>query len=242
MQHHLVIDAGNTRMKFAYFAGDLLQETFIWDKSIEEDDLRSFLFGKTSDKILLSDVSGQALSILSSYFNNAKIQTLGSNLHLPFKNLYATPHTLGADRMALVAGATARFPQQNCLVIDAGTCVTYDLLTNNSEYLGGNITPGLLMRLKAMHVFTGKLPAPEFIFPETVLGLNTKECLVSGAYYGLIGEIEWLVQQYAAEYANLKVLLTGGDADLLAKRLKTNIFAEPQLLLYGLNKIVSIND
>ncbi len=241
MQYQLVIDAGNTLMKFAYFKGDLLQEAFTWDKS-SESDLHSFLFEKTFDKILLSDVSGQALAILSPYFKNAKIQILGSNLHLPFKNLYATPHTLGADRIALVAGALAKFPAENCLVIDAGTCVTYDLLTQHGEYLGGNITPGLLMRLKAMHTFTGKLPEPEFIFPEAVLGQNTKECLISGAYHGLVGEIAWLVQQYAADFSGLKVLLTGGDAHLLAKRLKTNIFAEPQLLLHGLNKIASIND
>jgi type III pantothenate kinase len=241
MNHHLVIDAGNTLMKFAYFSGDLLKETFTWDKSSEAD-LHFFLSGKSCDKILLSDVSGQALAILKPFFLNTKIQTLGSNLKLPFKNLYATPNTLGADRMALVAGAVAKFPAENCLVIDAGTCVTYDLLTNNLEYLGGNITPGLIMRLKAMHTFTGKLPKTDFVFPESVLGQSTNDCLISGAYHGLVGEIAWLAHHYGTEYPNLKVLLTGGDAQLLAKRLKTNIFAEPQLLLHGLNKIASIND
>ncbi len=240
MTHHLVIDAGNTRIKFAHFIGDALHDSFIWDPFVEEG-LNQFLTAKHFDKIVLSDVSGNALAKLQTYFKQ-EILLLGPQLQLPFANLYATPNTLGADRLALVAGAMAKYPEANCLIIDAGTCVTYDVLRADATFLGGNITPGLQMRLKAMNSFTGKLPLPEFSFPEKVLGTQTSECLVSGAYYGLIGEIEWLVQTYAQEFPALKTILTGGDAQLLAKRLKTNIFAEPQLLLYGLNKIASIND
>lgn len=240
MAHHLVIDAGNTRIKFAHFIGDALHDSFTWDP-FSEVGLNQLLAAKHFDKVILSDVSGTALMKLQTFFKQ-EILVLGAHLKLPFANLYSTPNTLGADRIALVAGAMANYPNTNCLIIDAGTCVTYDLLRADAAFLGGNITPGLQMRLKAMHSFTGKLPLPEFSFPDEVLGTQTSECLVSGAYYGLIGEIEWLVQTYAQEFPALKTILTGGDAQLLAKRLKTNIFAEPQLLLYGLNKIASIND
>jgi type III pantothenate kinase len=241
MSAHLVIDAGNTLIKFALFEQQVLQVQYTWDRK-DTNALQAWLANKTFEKILLSDVSGQALPLLTPFLSQQKIQQLSAQLNLPFQNLYATPHTLGADRMALVAGAMALFPQKNCLIIDAGTCVTYDLLSAEGNYLGGNITPGLQMRLKAMHTFTGKLPLPDFNLPLQVLGNDTVSCLQTGAYFGLIGEIEWLAAQYQKDFADLHLILTGGDAQLLAKRLKTNIFANPQLLLHGLNKIISIND
>ncbi len=241
MSAHLVIDAGNTLIKFAWFKHQELQEQYTWDRS-DAVALQTWLAQKDFQKILLSDVSGQALPILAPFLGHHKILQLSAQLNLPFNNLYATPHTLGADRMALVAGAMALFPQKNCLIIDAGTCVTYDLLSAEGNYLGGNITPGLQMRLKAMHTFTGKLPLPELILPLEVLGNDTVSCLQTGAYFGLVGEIEWLTAHYQKDFADLHLILTGGDAQLLAKRLKTNIFANPQLLLHGLNKIISIND
>lgn len=241
MSAHLVIDAGNTLIKFALFEQQVLLEQYTWDRK-DTNALQAWLANKTFEKILLSDVSGQALPLLTPFLSQQKIQQLSAQLNLPFNNLYATPHTLGADRMALVAGAMALFPQKNCLIIDAGTCVTYDLLSAEGNYLGGNITPGLQMRLKAMHTFTGKLPLPDFNLPLQVLGNDTVSCLQTGAYFGLIGEIEWLAAQYQKDFADLHLILTGGDAQLLAKRLKTNIFANPQLLLHGLNKIISIND
>lgn len=238
---NLVIDAGNTRIKVAIFEENHLQSYMVFNPAVPEDFV-AWCQGFKPKKMLLSDVGGMALEKIGAYLPSVPLYQLSSELNLPFTNLYGSKQTLGADRMALVAGGIHFFPGQELLVIDAGTCVTYDVLGLNQNYLGGNITPGLQMRLQAMHNFTGKLPLPEFSHPAEVLGTDTITCLLSGAYFGLIGEVEYFITHYGNQKPNLKVLLTGGDAQSLAKSLKSSIFVHEHLLLYGLNKIVSIND
>jgi|LakMenEpi03Aug12_release.lakeMendotaPanAssembly.Ray.scaffolds.fasta_scaffold44511_4 type III pantothenate kinase len=238
---NLVIDAGNTRIKVAMFIGHELHSVMVFNPAMPEEFVawcKSF----APQKILLSDVGGKAIEKIGAYLPSVPFFQLSAQLNLPFENLYASKQTLGADRMALVAGGIHFFPGKELLIIDAGTCVTYDVLGSNQKYLGGNITPGLQMRLQAMHTFTGKLPLPDFERPTEVLGTNTQSCLLSGAYFGLVGEIEYFIAHYANQKPNLKVLLTGGDAQTLAKSLKSSIFVHEHLLLYGLNKILSIND
>ncbi|MCF8253061.1 MAG: type III pantothenate kinase [Bacteroidia bacterium] len=237
--HNLLVDIGNTRSKIALFQANELQE--FWIKPIE--DLFGFLQELISTKdiyaALLSDVSGKWQKEWVLNLPTSKVFWLNQNLPMPFKNKYATPQTLGADRMALVAGAIHFYPNQACLVIDAGTCVTYEVMNSFQEYLGGNITPGLHMRLKAMHTFTGKLPLPNWELPLQVLGTDTQSCLLNGAYYGLLGEINHFVEEYRQQFPEIKVLLTGGDSEILAKKIKTSIFVNEHLLLYGLNKILT---
>lgn len=237
----LVIDAGNTRTK----AGVFKQNTLVYSAVLVQTEFLEMLMALINEygitRILISDVSGKIKDKLSLKEIGIPVMELGKELKLPFKNLYHTKETLGADRMALVAGAMQFFPNNACLIIDAGTCVTYDLLNSSQEYLGGNITPGLHMRLYAMHTFTGKLPLPEWDVPSDFLGRSTDNCLLTGAYFGLVGEIAYLITRYQENNPDLRVLLTGGDAEVLAKSIKTSIFAHEQLLLYGLNKILTHN-
>lgn len=160
---------------------------------------------------------------------------------LPFTNLYSSPHTLGIDRIALVAAAADLYPQENCLVIDAGTCITLDFINSEGEYLGGSIHPGVRMRLKAMHNFTGKLPLVESDWIDDLIGDNTHNCMKIGAVKGAVFEIEHFIQAYQNNYSDIKVLLTGGDSELFFYKLKNEIFAHPNLVLQGLQKIALYN-
>ena len=167
---------------------------------------------------------------------------LDASTPLPIQNLYGTPKTLGKDRLAAVVGANELFPNQNCLVIDAGTCTTYDLIDAKGNYLGGNITPGLKMRYKAMQHFTAKLPLVDK--PETFangIGNNTVAAMELGGGLGNVLEMEGWIRYFNQQFEGINTTLTGGDAEYFAKRLKTKIFAHSNLVLIGLNKILNYN-
>ncbi len=239
---NLIIDIGNTLTKAAVFQNDGL----LYRLSFKRD------FFSEKIKKIFSDYPKINSAILSSVVNNTekeenlleqhcKLYTLSSDLKLPFENLYATPETLGKDRMALVVGAVKKYPKKNVLVIDAGTCVTYDLKSEKDAYLGGAISPGLDMRFNAMHKFTGKLPLLNRTEDVKPVGNSTESSMRSGAINGLIYEIDSFIDCYAAEHKYLTVILTGGDMQFLCKRLKNSIFANPILLLEGLNYILEFN-
>ena len=156
---------------------------------------------------------------------------------LPIDNQYGTPKTLGKDRIAAVMGAYRLFPNQNCLVIDAGTCITYDLLTKHKTYLGGNISPGIDMRLKAMHQFTAKLPLVERGQQERIWGTSTETALRNGGQFGALYELEAFIRVCKEKFDPLTVVLTGGDGNFFAENLKTKIFARPNLVEWGLLEI-----
>lgn len=234
----LLIDAGNTRLKLGLFHSKELvfKETMAYAEVAVR--LPELLQMHQVKNIFICDVSGKLEALLPALNLELPITFLTEQTILPFDNLYQSA-TLGSDRKALVAGAMAIYPQRNCLVIDAGTCVTYDILTHAHEFLGGNITPGLQMRLQAMHTFTGKLPLLEWQETAELMGNTTQACMQSGTYYGLIGEINYFVEAYQQMHPGLRVILTGGDAHVLAKSIKTSIFVNEDLLLHGLNKIVN---
>jgi type III pantothenate kinase len=166
---------------------------------------------------------------------------LTADTPLPFHNRYATPATLGKDRLAGIAGAYARFPAQNCLVIDAGTCITYDVLTAAGDFIGGNISPGIGLRFRALPVFTAGLPLVQPGEMSGTLGNSTESAIRNGVQLGALLEVEGVIARMRGEWDKLNVLLTGGDADFFAKNLKTLIFANPDLVLEGLNKILNYN-
>jgi type III pantothenate kinase len=235
----LVVDSGNTRVKLGLFKANQLEKTAPCAFGSARNMIHNWVQENGVTQVLVSDVNGH-LELQQFDFGAAvALHFLTVETVLPFKNFYLSKDTLGADRKALVAGALHFYKNEPCLIIDAGTCVTYDVVNASQEYLGGNISPGLHMRLRAMNEFTGKLPLPNWEVPEQVLGKDTQSCLLGGAYFGLIGEMSYLIAHYEQEYPQLKVILTGGDAQLLAKRLKTSIFVNEHLLLYGLNKILT---
>jgi type III pantothenate kinase len=161
---------------------------------------------------------------------------------VPFTNRYKSPVTLGKDRIAAVAGAVSQFPGRNVLVIDAGTCITYDFINDRGEYFGGAISPGIRMRFKAMNTFTGKLPLIEPEEFDGFIGTTTGESMQSGVYNGISAEINGFITQYMDNFDDLVVIITGGDHQFLHNKLKISIFAAPDLVLLGLNEIFDYND
>jgi type III pantothenate kinase len=160
---------------------------------------------------------------------------------LPIQVAYQTPQTLGKDRIAAVVGALALFPAENCLVIDAGSCITYEFLQATGVYLGGNIAPGVNMRLRAMHEFTARLPQVDLQAVEQWIGSSTAKAMNNGALLGVVLEIVGYAQKWAAERGNIRSILTGGDAPRLLEALPIKVEHEPDLVLIGLNKILKHN-
>jgi type III pantothenate kinase len=234
----LTIDVGNTRIKGAVFEGDTLLETIVFMKNELQISLENILKKHTKvSNIVVASVSDFEKQIFIAFEVLVKIHFVSSIDSFPFLNRYETPNTLGVDRLVLAAGATLRFPHQNRLVIDAGTCVTYDFIDENNQYLGGSISPGLRLRYEALHNYTAKLPLLTLESPKHMIGNSTAESIHSGVVNGLVFEINGFITDYKVLYPNFIIILTGGDAEFLAKRLKNTIFANSNFLLESLNQL-----
>ncbi|KAB1157138.1 type III pantothenate kinase [Flavobacterium luteum] len=239
----LVIDVGNTRIKAAVFEGNTLLETLFFSNVDFQKNSKTILdsYPKVTDMIVASVGNRDKDDFLAL---NAKI-----NVHFvthetlfPFQNLYETPHTLGIDRMVLAAGAVLQFPKQNRLVIDAGTCITYDFVDNEDRYLGGAIALGIRLRYESLHHYTANLPllAVENVpsnEQQDLIGNSTQQSIHSGVINGVVFEIEGFINEYRKKYPQFIIILTGGDSEFLAKRLKNTIFANSNFLLESLNQI-----
>lgn len=164
-----------------------------------------------------------------------------TDTHLPIELAYRTPHTLGRDRIAAVVGAQTDSPHVTSLVIDAGTAISYDLLEEGNLFVGGNIAPGVQMRLQALHTFTQRLPLVEPAGELPWLGVDTPTAIRSGVLRGVVYEIEGYIDTINDKYPDVLVFLTGGDAFLLAANLKNRIFVDKNLVLKGLNRILDYN-
>ena len=239
---NLVIDIGNTLVKMAVFQGDILIKKKIslrldFLKNLEELEQKY----QKPGNVILSSVSKTPLKWLQKLEEGSNLIILNQQLPQVFTNLYLSPNTLGNDRIALVSAASKHFPNENVLVIDSGTCITYDFKNNKNEYLGGAISPGLEMRYKAMHSDTENLPLLDREEEIRLIGNTTNSCMHSGVIYGITFEIDGIIAAYQAQYKDLTIILTGGDAQFLCKRLKNSIFANSNFLLEGLNYILEFN-
>ena len=232
----LTIDVGNSRIKVAVFEHNKQLDFFIFET---KEALKIFenIFKKYSniEKITLSSVGKLEENVLNYIKNSFPTEIISHKTTFPFTNLYSTPETLGVDRMVLAAGATLMYPNQNRLIIDAGTCITYDFVNSKNEYLGGAISPGIKIRYKSLNDYTSKLPLLELTENEFLIGDSTKNSIHSGVVNGVIFEIEGFISQYSLKNQDLTIILTGGDAIFLAKRLKSTIFANSNFLLESLN-------
>lgn len=203
-------------------------------------------YGKEAgaERVIFSSVGvpdPDTLRLLTENFVEA--MELTQELPLPFTNAYRTPETLGKDRLAAVAGAQALFPGENCMVVDCGTCIKYELLLGKGVYLGGNIAPGAAMRLRAMHTFTARLPEAPVQMPDELVGHSTETALQNGALRGAALEIEGFIRAFRERATPLVVLLTGGDAEFFEPFLRSvpEIRLLPHLTLHGLNHILQYN-
>ncbi|PHN05681.1 type III pantothenate kinase [Flavilitoribacter nigricans] len=238
---NLTIDIGNTRSKLGLFKDHQLVEQSFWT-SYSVEDIISHATNHQVKNIILSTV-GKPIepSWEAKLANHFYYLQLDHQTPLPIKNAYGTPTTLGKDRLAAIVGAWQLYPGENCLVIDAGTCITYDLLDAEGTYRGGNISPGLAMRFRAMHEFTARLPLVASGEIDNAIGQSTETAMRNGGQLGTVLELEGFIRLFSSQFGELRVILTGGDAEFFAKVLKSKIFVNPDLVLRGLNKILTYN-
>ncbi len=239
---NLIVDLGNTRVKCAIFNDeDSIVSIIIKPKR--------YLFKVVSDLLSNHEISSAILSN-TSVPDEGTLKMLGvlkNFIHLneltkiPIKNEYGTPSTLGKDRIAAAVAASLRFPLEHVLFIDMGTCITMNFITSSGGFVGGNIHPGIYMRLKAMHKFTANLPLVEINVCEDFFGTSTVKALQNGAIKGAFMEIDTFIQLTLNKFGPIKVLLTGGDAYLFENWTKNEIFVAPNLVMEGLNEILKYN-
>ena len=239
---NLIIDIGNTSTKLAVFQRDkvLIAKTIEGFSLVIEVEnlLKEFTEIKRG---FVSSVGFLSEDELKTLEKRLPMTVLNSTLKLPFKVHYKTPNSLGADRLALMAAAATQYSGKNVLVIDAGSCITYDFIDSKKNYLGGAIAPGIQMRYKSLGDFTSSLPTLQKIVPKNSIGNSTHDSIHSGVINGVLYEIEGTVNEYQNKYPDLTVILTGGDADFLCKQLKISIFANSDFLLEGLNFLLEYN-
>jgi type III pantothenate kinase len=238
---NLAIDIGNTRVKAAVFEGDKLIELFVFDKKIIISQIRKIIKKHPISLGIMSNVGSVSAKKMAQLKKSFDFMVVSASLKVPFTNLYKTPKTLGVDRIALVAGAVKQFPNKNVLIIDAGTCITFDFIDGTASYLGGAISPGINMRYKALNKFTANLPLITTLQLDDFIGKNTEESIISGVLNGVQNEINGIIEAYREKYLHLTVVLTGGDTNFLSKQLKSSIFANQNFLLQGLNEILKFN-
>ncbi len=238
---NLCIDQGNSSTKVGIFNLDKLIEslTFV---DFRESEIKELFQKHSIESCILSSVVSDNDSIIEILtYNSGNFIELTHNTSIPIENRYLTPETLGKDRLAAVIGANFLKPGNDILVIDAGTAITYDFVNSNGVYSGGNIAPGLNMRLRALHEFTHKLPLVESTAESPFLGNDTNSAILSGALYGIVFEIDGYINTLKIKYPKLSTFLTGGSTFYFAAKLKSAIFAEKNLVLIGLNRILQHN-
>lgn len=239
---NLIVDVGNTLVKFAVFQEDELVEKLIAELS-EFEKIEKKISEKYPKikKCILASVGRLPKEVVINLEKHYDVLILESHLKFPFQNHYKTPTTMGVDRMALVAASVKLYPKSNVLIIDAGSCITYDFITDQNTYLGGAISPGIRLRYKSLHNFTANLPLLDTQVPEALIGDSTTSAIHSGVVNGISKEIDGIIDEYREKYSDLTVILTGGDANFLSKQLKNSIFANSNFLLEGLNFILEYN-
>lgn len=233
------LDIGNTVIKIAFFTEDRITELKY------SEDFRTcchHLAEEAVTDIVVSTVKplsaveeGQLKSLATTLF-------VSHNIQLPISINYDTKNTLGPDRLAGACAAWAQWKNENSLVIDCGTCITFDFVRQTGEFEGGSIHPGLHMRLKAMHQFTSQLPLVPVNSTVDLIGKTTTACIQSGTLYGIAAEIRGMIREYYKEAADLNVILTGGDAHFFESMLNTPIFVRQNLILEGLIAIFHHNN
>ncbi len=238
---NLILDIGNTRAKLAVFEENTLVELKKCSEKKIIKKIKKIIEKYAITNSIVSSVQKTNMEVINFLSKNSNLIVLSSKTKIPFNNHYATPKTLGVDRIALIASAVKKFPNQNVLVIDAGTCITYDFVSDKKDYYGGAISPGIQMRYNAMNNYTKKLPQLEPKEIKNEEGNTTKKAMHKGVMQGVFYEIEGFIANYKAKNDNLTVVLTGGDKKILSNLLKSSIFAHSNFLLLGLNYILNYN-
>ncbi|MEQ1677045.1 MAG: type III pantothenate kinase [Chitinophagaceae bacterium] len=241
MSTTLCFDFGNTRKKVAVFHESELKEAEVLpDDSVET--IRSLISRFQPAKSILSSVIDHNTAIEEVLASATKFHKLSHLTRLAFTTPVGKPETIGADRLALTAAAVHFYPTSNNLVIGMGSCVTYNFINKYHEFVGGAISPGMEMRLKALNYYTAKLPLIKADSNVPLIGYDTTTNILTGVVLGLAKEIDGFIDAYRQRFRNFNVLLTGGDIVYLASHLKNKIFADPDLIFKGLYAISEVNN
>jgi type III pantothenate kinase len=238
----LILDLGNTNQKIALFdAGNLLWVNAY--KRVSVSIIRDIIKQNPAIRsCILSSVVKIPSALQGHLENQFNLIVLDEHTPLPILNHYLTPDTLGKDRLAAAVAGFYQFPGHPVLIINAGTALTYDVITKVGEYLGGSISPGMQMRFRALHTFTRQLPLLSYTEINSLTGSDTDTSVLSGVINGITSEIEGMIACYQKEYQGIKVILSGGDLNYFVNRLKISIFALPNIVIYGLQQILAFND
>ena len=236
----ICFDFGNTRLKYAVFNNGQLENVLVLEND-SVDAVSTIIEKYKPDYTLLSSVINHHPSLETLLAKHSQFHKLTHQSHLPITTPVGKPETIGADRLGLVVAAAHLFPNRHNLVIGLGSCITFNFLNKFHEFLGGSISPGLEMRLKAMHQFTALLPLvkPDWNFP--LIGYDTRTNLLSGVIMGMSKEIDGIIEAYKEQYENLHVCLTGGDMPFFLPHLKNNIYDDQYLIYKGLFAISECN-
>jgi type III pantothenate kinase len=235
----LCFDFGNTRLKAAVFENDELKEVVVLrDQSAH---VKEIIATYQPQRSILSSVINHDASVEHVLNHHTDFHKLSSTSKLPFTVPVGKPETMGADRLAIAAASVFLFPGKNNVAVGLGTCITFNFINQQHEFLGGSISPGMEMRFAAMHQFTAKLPLVKGHWNVPLIGYDTATNLQSGVVLGMAKEIDGILQMYQERFGNFNALLTGGDAQLLRPYLKMEIFADPHLIFKGLYAISQYN-
>lgn len=235
---NICIDIGNTNSKLGFFSDDELTQEM---SGISDRGIIKVLNDAIPEHIMIGSVRKGIGKLIEKCRNIAPTTVLDHSTSLPIQSTYNSPETLGMDRIAASVGAAGMFSGKNNLVIDIGTCITFDLVDSNNVYHGGAISPGVDMRLKSMHKFTSGLPLIAAKGAPELIGKNTRECMLSGVINGTIAEFEGIISRYRQFFDPLNIIFCGGGAIFFESKIKDHIFAVPNLVLVGLNHILRYN-
>ena len=238
---NLVIDIGNTAVKVYLFKNNEIFKKEVLNENNLIHSLKSFPINDIRN-VICSSVTKSYKDQLFEIFKKSNYYDFSdTNLKLPFKNNYETK-SLGQDRIGLISSAVIKFKDQNSLVIDLGTCITYDFIDSQNIYHGGAISPGIRMRYSSFNDYTSNLPLVKFQDVNKTIGTNTEESLHIGINNGIVGEINQYINNLKKSYSEFNVIITGGDSMFLLNKIKNAIFADQDFLAFGLNYIIKLNE
>ena len=240
---NLVIDIGNTSVKLHLFENDQKLSSETVDEETLMSSLKLLEVENSIKNVITSSVTNNYKKEFSEIFKSSNLFDLSDDkIKLPFKNSYKNSASLGQDRIALISSAFLNYENQNNLIIDLGTCITYDFIDLKGTYLGGAISPGLATRYKSLNQNTSNLPLLKHENIDKILGLTTDESIYIGVYNGVLGEINHYISSLKKSYSEFNVIITGGDSIFLLNKIKNAIFADQDFLAIGLNYIIKLNE
>ena len=236
---NLLVDIGNTLTKIAISDGKSILIEFKL-RSIDLDFIKDTIEDNKIKNSAISNVRKPNRKLFDLCNSKSNLYTFNKEIRLPFKNPY-DDGLVGEDRLSLILGAYSMYPQENVLVVDLGTCITYDIKTSKNVYQAGGISPGLSLRKKSLSSGTVNLNEIDPVYPKSMIASDTHSSISIGLLIGIQSEIEGMINRYEKIYKNLKVIVTGGDSIFLSGKLKNTIFTNSNFIYKGLNFLIEHN-